>query len=135
MPSAVADKFYHSKRWQKCRAAYIAGRVAIDGGLCEVCREVPGYIVHHKVWIDETNIDNPAVTLNHSNLRYECLACHNMEQPDGIRRWPERENRYTFDENGDLIPDVAGKGQRDASSRYTPLKSCEFVRGAHRGPT
>lgn len=111
MPSTVADKFYHTKRWQKCRASYIAERIVVDGGLCEVCRDNLGYIVHHKIWIDETNIDNPAVTLNHKNLRYECLACHNLERPDGTRRWPERENRYTFDENGDLVHDVkSGNG-------------------------
>lgn len=109
MPSTVANKFYHSARWQKCRKSYIANRIAIDGGLCEVCHERLGYIVHHKIWIDETNINNPEITLNHDNLRYECLDCHNQEERDGSMRWQERENKYTFDANGDLVPIKDGR--------------------------
>lgn len=104
MPSAVADKFYHTKAWQKCRATYIAKRITIDGGLCEVCKENLGYIVHHKIWIDETNINDPEITLSHDNLRYECLNCHNQEERNSSMQWPERENKYTFDANGDLVP-------------------------------
>ena len=43
-----AARFYASARWKKCRAGYIKFRRTIDGGLCEECRDKPGYIVHHK---------------------------------------------------------------------------------------
>lgn len=129
MPSAVADKFYHTKRWQKCRKAYIARRIAIDGGLCEVCHEELGYIVHHKIWIDETNINNPEVTLNHSNLRYECLACHNQEERNGGRRLAERENRYVFDANGDIVPIADGQNE---GALPPPLKNFKNASAAHR---
>ena len=43
-----AARFYASGRWKKCRAGYIKFRRTIDGGLCEECRDKPGYIVHHK---------------------------------------------------------------------------------------
>lgn len=104
MPSRVSDQFYHSQKWRKCRESYIAERMAIDGGMCEVCHEEPGYIVHHKIWIDETNINNPEITLNHENLRYECLRCHNLEERDGEMKGMERENRYVFDSDGNIIP-------------------------------
>ena len=42
-----AARFYASARWKKCRAGYIKFRRTIDGGLCEECRDKPGYIVHH----------------------------------------------------------------------------------------
>ena len=44
-----AARFYASGRWKKCRAGYIKFRRTIDGGLCEECRDKPGYIVHHKL--------------------------------------------------------------------------------------
>ena len=49
MAQRWARPFLHSKPWQRCRAGYIAHRIEIDGGVCEVCHEEPGYIVHHKV--------------------------------------------------------------------------------------
>lgn len=103
MARPFADAFYHSAKWKKCRAAYIAERVAIDGGLCEVCHEKLGYIVHHKIWLNENNINDPEITLNHSNLRYECLDCHNLEEENGGQRLPARMARYVFDSNGDPV--------------------------------
>lgn len=38
-----------------------------------------GYIVHHKSYINESNIFNPEVTLNFDNLELLCLDCHNKE--------------------------------------------------------
>lgn len=83
MARAFAKKFYNSKAWKSCRAAYIAERVAIDGGLCETCGLVPGLIVHHTVWLTEDNVNDPDVALNHALLRYDCQACHNRESEDG----------------------------------------------------
>lgn len=80
--------------------------------MCEVCREEPGYIVHHKIWIDKSNIDDPETTLNFENLRYECLRCHNREERDGSRIPEERMNKYVFDANGDIVP--VRDGRRDA---------------------
>ena len=56
-----AEAFYKSDRWQKCRGAYIAERLLIDGGLCEECRARVGYIVHHKKQLTEKNINDPSV--------------------------------------------------------------------------
>lgn len=51
-----AARFYASGRWKKCRAGYIKFRRTIDGGLCEECRDKPGYIVHHKWALTPDNI-------------------------------------------------------------------------------
>ena len=71
--------FYKSKAWQRCRSEYISK----VGGLCERClaRGIvrPGYIVHHKEYISLDNIHDPSVLLNHDNLEYLCMDCHNNE--------------------------------------------------------
>lgn len=96
-----AIKFYHSKAWLDCRAAYIASRIGIDGGLCEHCRKAHGYIVHHTRWLTEQTINDPAIALNHANLEYVCQACHNDEHL-GTRVQP----RYRVDAYGRILPPV-----------------------------
>ena len=63
MAKEFAKAFYNSKRWKDCRRAYIAKRIAIDGGMCETCHEVPGYIVHHKIELTPDNINDPDIAL------------------------------------------------------------------------
>lgn len=84
--------FYKSKAWQQCRAAYISK----VGGLCERCLAHgivrPGYIVHHKKYITPETITNPEVLLNHDNLEYLCMDCHNNEHFANQKRYIVREN-------------------------------------------
>jgi len=80
MAQEFAKTFYRSCAWRRTRAAYIAYRKAIDGGLCESCKSNLGKIVHHKMWLNESNILNPDVALNFKNLRLECQTCHNAEK-------------------------------------------------------
>lgn len=77
MARDFAKQFYHSTKWQRCRDAFIAERIAIDGGMCQRCGCEIGYIVHHKIWLTADNINDPAIALNHELLEYVCLACHN----------------------------------------------------------
>lgn len=79
MAKEFAKAFYASTKWKKCRAAYIAHRRTVDGGLCESCHELPGYIVHHKVELTPDNINDPEIALSFSNLKYDCHNCHNKE--------------------------------------------------------
>lgn len=93
-----ASRFYHSAAWLDCRAAYIAWRISIDGGLCEVCRARLGKIVHHTVYLTPQNIGDANVTLNPKLLLYVCKKCHDDEhlrKEKGICR---------FDEDGNLLP-------------------------------
>lgn len=74
-----AKKFYDSKPWKSCRESYIAKRILIDGGMCEHCKERLGYIVDHKEEINDSNINNAMISLNHDNLQYLCLECSNRK--------------------------------------------------------
>ncbi len=38
-----------------------------------------GYIVHHKHYIDMSNIYNTDITLDFNNLELLCMDCHNKE--------------------------------------------------------
>ena len=94
MAKDFAKAFYKSRRWEACRDAFIAERIAIDGGLCERCHDRPGYIVHHKVYLTPANIKDPLVALNHDNLEYVCHECHNDEHLGG------KPTLCLFDANG-----------------------------------
>ena len=41
----------------------------LDGGVCEICDNSQGYIVHHKTMLKRSNIDNTDVALNNRNLQ------------------------------------------------------------------
>jgi 5-methylcytosine-specific restriction endonuclease McrA len=87
---------YKSKRWQKTRRLYA---ISINN-LCERCRLKriikPLYIIHHKIYINESNYMNDDIFYNFDNLEGLCLNCHNKEHfKDDIE--------YEFDKNGDLI--------------------------------
>lgn len=101
-----AKKFYMSKAWQACRRAYIAKRMGVDGGVCQVCGREQGYIVHHIVPLTEQNINNPNVSLNHNNLRFECKACHDEEEGHYLDGKGVKRLTCTFDENGQPAADL-----------------------------
>lgn len=93
--TAEAKRFYKSRTWQKCRNAYFESQF----GLCERCT-APGKIVHHKVYINARNINDPFVTLNHDNLELLCQECHNREH---FEKYSPVQEGLMFDERGDLI--------------------------------
>lgn len=94
----AAKRFYKSKQWERTRKLYV-DRVH---GMCERCAAaglvVPGKIVHHKIYLDDAKLKNPAIALNFANLELLCQDCHNKEH---MHREPAR--RYTFDASGNLI--------------------------------
>lgn len=102
MARGFAKFFYQSPAWRKCREAYIEKRKAIDGGMCEVCHDDFGYIVHHKVALTSANISDPDIALSYKNLSYECKRCHDKHEGHGVR---EKEFAIVlFDGNGNPIP-------------------------------
>ena len=98
----VTDWFYKTRSWERCRAAYIARRHGIDGGLCEICRENLGVIVHHKIHLNARNMHDPEVTLNQDNLQYVCHHCHDVIHGYGNNE--KNSSRVTFDAMGNPIP-------------------------------
>ena len=96
---SVDHAFYNSRKWRQVQSDY-KKKV---GGLCERCRSkglfVPAKIVHHKIYLNETNVNDPSVTYNFDNLEALCQECHNKEHfEDSSKRWK-------FDKNGCLILD------------------------------
>lgn len=99
MAKEFAKKFYKSTTWLKCRASYIASIY----GLCERC-EGPGHILHHKIELNTTNINDADVTLNHDNLEYLCLTCHNNEHNfDRDNKKSCTRKDFKFNSNGELM--------------------------------
>ncbi len=84
MAKEWSKSFYNSKKWKKCRDAYIAERIMIDGGLCEECRGQQGYIVHHTITLTQENISNPDIALNHRLMKYVCKDCHDQYEGHGV---------------------------------------------------
>lgn len=104
MSKEYAKSFYNSAAWIKCKNSYIKS----VHGLCERCGE-PGDIVHHKVYISPSNINNPDVTLNHDNLEYLCRKCHNKEHELKFNRFKRSspiKKGFKFNEKGEFVPDV-----------------------------
>lgn len=99
MAQEWAKRFYNSKSWQDCRRSYIFK----VHGLCEDCLSrgiyTPGYIVHHTILLTPSNINDPNVSLNHDNLRYVCVDCHNREH---MGSGATRED-VMFDDEGNVI--------------------------------
>ena len=86
MAKGFAKILYNSTRWKRCRNSYIQQRIMIDGGMCEECHKQAGFIVHHKIILDESNINDPTITLNHENLSYVCKDCHDLFEGHGVGR-------------------------------------------------
>lgn len=94
-----AEKFYNSPAWKKCRIAYSKSQ----GGLCEMCRKmgriVPGEIVHHKVPLTPSNIENPNITLSFDSLMLLCRDHHAEIHKKNVRRYDvDPEGRVTIRE-------------------------------------
>lgn len=103
-----AKRFYKSKKWQKCRKAYIDKRVMLDGGMCEVCQEMPGMELHHVHPLSLDNINDPNITIASENLLWLCKDCHFKAHKELIMKsfeYAKKERVLTkqgvwFDENG-----------------------------------
>lgn len=90
-------QFYNSKAWNSCRSYYIAKRINIDGGLCEICQARVGAELDHIEELNESNIDDSNITLNHDNLQWLCHNCHTKKTAD------ENNRVIGFDEDGQPI--------------------------------
>ena len=92
---SVDNSFYRSKAWRMCRSEYL--RV---NPLCEECLKrgqfTPAILVHHKIFLNEKNINDPNISLNFKNLEALCLDCHNKIH------FGENKRRYIVDELGNI---------------------------------
>ncbi len=90
------QKFYNSKKWRKLSEVY----KDYKDNKCERCgNDVElSKIVHHKIHLDDTNINDANITMNFDNLELVCRTCHNQEH---FAKQPSAESK--FDCDGDLI--------------------------------
>ena len=61
---------------------------------------IPAFFVHHKEYVTDQNYQDDNVFFNINNTESLCKECHNKEHF-------VKEEEYSFDENGDLIPPQA----------------------------
>lgn len=109
MAKDFAKVFYNSKAWKQCRSSYIRS----VHGLCERCVKegirkkdgtIPtGDIVHHKIHLNEMNINDPSITLNHNNLEYLCLECHNKHHNFNREKRTATRSGFKFNSKGELV--------------------------------
>jgi predicted kinase len=78
MTGTLADKFYNSKAWRRCRDGFMRSKYYI----CERCGGIAS-IAHHKNPITAGNINDPSVTLSWDNLEAVCHDCHQTELSNG----------------------------------------------------
>lgn len=113
MSYGIRKQFYQSKAWEDVRKSVwlkqhlLCNRchqpVYVDG-ISEYLpknKRVVG-IVHHKKYLDESNVYDINTTLNIDNLEGLCKKCHDIEHNSNVGLRKE----YTFDELGDLIKRV-----------------------------
>lgn len=96
---SIDHGFYVSTQWKKARDEYLKK----VNHLCERCLAAgiyePAVVVHHKIYLTEENVNDPAVSLNFDNFEALCKQHHNEEHHGGYKK-PER--RWKFIE-GDLV--------------------------------
>ena len=96
MARVFSKAFYNSKAWQDVRQAYIESHF----GICERCGAANSKQVHHKVWLNETNINDPDVSLNPKNFELLCEVCHQNEHNE---RYSPTLMGLKFNDKGELI--------------------------------
>lgn len=101
--------FYKSKAWNDVRKTVWLKQNL----LCSRCKK-PVYvdgisnfipkeqrrigIVHHKIYLNDINVNDINITLNTENLEGLCLACHNKEHFSN----ESTRDDYYFDEEGNI---------------------------------
>ena len=79
------ENFYTTRAWRRCRESYLSS----VGRLCEICLSKgliePAVHVHHKKPITPENLNDPRITLDHSNLMALCEECHQAQHRK--KRW------------------------------------------------
>lgn len=103
MAKEFAREFYNSTRWRKCTKAFAQSKMYI----CEMCHnktvarkstERQRWIVHHKVPLTPSNINNFDIAYGWDNLMLLCLECHNKIHSNDCNS-----RVMHFDEDGNLI--------------------------------
>lgn len=68
-------------------------------GMCERCGQ-PASQVHHKIYLTDSNLQDPEISLAWENLELLCDKCHAEEHHGGGYQTAEG---LRFNEEGDLV--------------------------------
>lgn len=97
MARSIPSSFYKTKKWEKCRRAYLSLHP-----YCERCEAAgiikPAEHVHHKIHLTADNYRNPELAYGFDNLEALCIDCHNKEH---FGAQDVRDGLY-FDKDGNL---------------------------------
>ncbi len=96
MARDFAKSFYNSKKWRRARNL----KISLNHGICERCGKAfasKHLIVHHKIYLNETNIHDSNISLNQDNLELLCIDCHNKEHMTA-----EQERIIQFNDDGNI---------------------------------
>ena len=111
MSYGVRKDFYHSKVWNNVRKNIwlkqnlLCNRchkpVYVDGISEWIPKEKRRIgIVHHKIYLDNSNIYDSDITLSEENLEGLCKECHELEHHQDVSNRKE----YMFDDEGNIVP-------------------------------
>lgn len=92
--------FYNSKEWIRL-ANHIRKKYCY---ICQECNKPNSSEVHHIKYVTDTNVTDPAITLNENNLTLLCRECHNKvhNRFRPIRHAAEG-RRVMFDSEGNVV--------------------------------
>lgn len=110
MSYGIRKSFYQSKLWkqvknniwlkQSCLCAICHKPVYVNGISDYIPKDKRRTgIVHHKVWLDDSNVYDENFSINEDNLIGICKECHENEHHKDISTRKE----FMFDEQGNLI--------------------------------
>lgn len=110
MSDGVRKDFYNSKAWkqvrknvwlkQSCLCAICGKPCYVDGISPYIEKQYRRTgIVHHKIFLDNSNVYDNAIALDESNLIGVCKECHELEHHVDISTRKE----VMFDEFGNLV--------------------------------
>ena len=95
MAKAFAKRFYASAKWKHTQEAVMKAY----NYTCQRCGR-PAKIVHHRVWLNEQNINSSEITLGWDNLEPLCIECHTCEH---LQNGGDTAQGLAFDATGHLI--------------------------------
>lgn len=94
---SINNEFYRSKVWRDTRERFLE-----LNPWCEEClkqkRYTPATLVHHREHLNETNVNDPKISLGYDNLEAVCIECHNKIH------YGRTDKRYTVDQFGRVFP-------------------------------
>lgn len=89
-------EFYHSAAWTRLARTFLCSKHYI----CARCGR-SAEIAHHVRYLNDSNVNDPSISMNPDNLLALCQACHNAEH---FGKGGAIAAGYRFNADGEIIP-------------------------------